>query len=92
MVSGWRVADLSPTVNLHARYYGKDGEKTSISPEESVECGIAFVLNVLCMSPGSLQPQGDEIERASPWDAEGKMRDPCALDHPCALQVDRPGP
>ena len=40
-----------------------------------------------------LEPQGDdEIRRTSLDDAEGKMRDPSALDHPRALQVDRPGP
>jgi hypothetical protein len=33
----------------------------------------------------------DEIGRTSLYDAEGKMRHPSALDHPRALQVDRPG-
>ena len=32
----------------------------------------------------------DEIGRASLHDAEGKMRHPSALDHPRALQIDRP--
>src|SRR5512132_1532979 len=38
-----------------------------------------------------LEPQGDhEIGRTSLYDAEGEMRHPSALDHPRALQVDRP--
>src|SRR4051812_17442149 len=36
-------------------------------------------------------PQGDdEIGRTSLHDAEGKVRHPSALDHPRALQIDRP--
>ena len=39
-----------------------------------------------------LAPQGhDEIGRTSLEDAEGQMRHPSALDHPRALQTDRPG-
>jgi hypothetical protein len=38
------------------------------------------------------EPQGDdEIGRPSLYDAEGEMGHPSALDHPGALQVDRPG-
>ena len=38
------------------------------------------------------EPQGDdEIGRPSLHDAEGQMCHPSALDHPRALQVDRPG-
>src|SRR4029453_446072 len=38
-----------------------------------------------------LEPQrDDEIGRTSPYDLEGKVRYPSALDHPRALQVDRP--
>src|SRR5512132_3927508 len=38
------------------------------------------------------EPQGDdEIGRTSPYDAEGEMGHPSALDHPRALQIDRPG-
>lgn len=44
-------------------------------------------------SDSKLDPQGDdEIRRTSLHDAEGKVRDPSALDHPRPLQVDRAGP
>jgi hypothetical protein len=41
---------------------------------------------------GVLSGKEQRPSRASLDDAVGKVRDPSTLDHPRALQVDRPGP
>ena len=60
-------------------------------------CGRGFSTpSTPALRPGDdtmeLEPQDDdEIGPTSLYDAEGKVRHPSALDHPRALQVDRPG-
>lgn len=50
-------------------------------------------VQVRYLDDSKLEPQGDdEIGRTSLHDAESKMRDTSALDHPRTLQVDRAGP